>query len=113
MEEKVLEILEEYCEEAIGYTGDNMMEEGVIDSFTVINIVSELEDAFDIEIDAKVCGGGELQKQRSDHRAGGTVGRRVARRMPEWRYFLRGGVYAVFVSQVFHRKTKDFSIAFG
>ena len=53
MEEKVLEILEEYCEEAIGYTGDNMMEEVVIDSFTVINIVSELEDAFDIEIDAK------------------------------------------------------------
>ena len=30
-----------------------MMEEGVIDSFTVINIVSELEDIFDIEIDAK------------------------------------------------------------
>lgn len=53
MEEKILEILKEYCEEAISYTGDNMMEEGVIDSFTVINIVSELEDAFDIEIDAK------------------------------------------------------------
>ena len=53
MEEKVLEILEEYCEEAISYTGDNMMEEGIIDSFTVINIVSELEDAFDIEVDAK------------------------------------------------------------
>ena len=53
MEEKVLEILEEYCEEALDYTGDNMMEEGVIESFTVINIVSELEDVFDIEIDAK------------------------------------------------------------
>ncbi len=53
MEEKVLEILEEYCEEALDYDGDNMMEEGVIDSFTVINIVSELEDVFDIEIDAK------------------------------------------------------------
>ncbi len=53
MEEKVLEILEEYCEEALNYKGENMMEEGVIDSFTVINIVSELEDAFDIEIDAK------------------------------------------------------------
>ena len=49
MEEKVLEILEEYCEEALAYTGENMMEEGVIDSFTVINIVSELEDIFDIE----------------------------------------------------------------
>ncbi len=53
MEEKVLEILEEYCEEALDYKGENMMEEGIIDSFTVINIVSELEDAFDIEIDAK------------------------------------------------------------
>ena len=53
MEEKVLEILEEYCEEALAYTGENMMEEGVIDSFTVINIVIELEDIFDIEIDAK------------------------------------------------------------
>lgn len=53
MEEKVLEILEEYCEEALTYEGDNMMEEGIIDSFTVINIVSELEDVFDIEIDAK------------------------------------------------------------
>ena len=53
MGEKVLEILEEYCEEALAYTGENMMEEGVIDSFTVINIVSELEDIFDIEIDAK------------------------------------------------------------
>ncbi len=53
MEDKVLEVLEEYCEEALGYKGDNMMEEGVIDSFTVINIVSELEDVFDIEIDAK------------------------------------------------------------
>lgn len=53
MEEKVLEILEEYCEEALDYEGENMMEEGVIDSFTVINIVSELEDVFDIEIDAK------------------------------------------------------------
>lgn len=53
MKEKVWEILEEYCEEALTYRGDNMMEEGVIDSFTVINIVSELEDAFDIEIDAK------------------------------------------------------------
>ena len=30
-----------------------MMEDGVIDSFTVINVVSDLEDEFDIEIDAK------------------------------------------------------------
>ena len=53
MEEKVLEILEEHCEEALDYDGDSMMEEGVIDSFTVINVVSDLEEEFDIEIDAK------------------------------------------------------------
>ena len=53
MEEKVLEILEEHREEALDYDGDSMMEDGVIDSFTVINVVSDLEDEFDIEIDAK------------------------------------------------------------
>ena len=53
MEEKVLEILEEHCEEALDYDGDSMMEDGVIDSFTVINVVSYLEEEFDIEIDAK------------------------------------------------------------
>ncbi|MCI8772984.1 MAG: acyl carrier protein [Lachnospiraceae bacterium] len=53
MEERILEILEEHCEEALNYDGDSMMEEGVIDSFTVINVVSDLEDEFDIEIDAK------------------------------------------------------------
>lgn len=53
MEERILEILEEHCEEALDYDGDDMMEDGVIDSFTVINLVSDLEDEFDIEIDAK------------------------------------------------------------
>ncbi len=42
MEEKVLEILEEHCEEALDYDGDSMMEDGVIDSFTVINVVSDM-----------------------------------------------------------------------
>ena len=53
MEEKVLQILEELCIEALDYDGDCMMEDGIIDSFTVINVVSDLEDEFDIEIDAK------------------------------------------------------------
>ena len=53
MEEKILEILEEHCEEALDYDGDSMMEDGIIDSFTVINLISDLEDEFDIEIDAK------------------------------------------------------------
>lgn len=53
MEEKILEILEEHCEEALDYDGESMMEDGIIDSFTVINLISDLEDEFDIEIDAK------------------------------------------------------------
>lgn len=53
MEAKILEILEEHCEEALSYDGGSMMEDGIIDSFTVINVVSDLEDEFDIEIDAK------------------------------------------------------------
>lgn len=53
MEERILEILEEHCEEALTYEGNSMMEDGIIDSFTVINVVSDLEDEFDIEIDAK------------------------------------------------------------
>lgn len=53
MQERILEILSEHCEEALTYDGDSMMEDGIIDSFTVINVVSDLEDEFDIEIDAK------------------------------------------------------------
>ena len=44
MQEKILEILSEHCEEALTYNGDSMMEDGIIDSFTVINVVSDLED---------------------------------------------------------------------
>lgn len=53
MEEKILKILEDHCEEALYYDGDNMMGEGIIDSFTVINLVADIENEFDIEIDAK------------------------------------------------------------
>lgn len=53
MEERVLEILEEINEEIIDYNGDDMYGEGVITSVEVLDIVSNLEDEFDIEIDAK------------------------------------------------------------
>lgn len=52
MEERVLKILEEQCEEALDYDGDNMMGDGVMDSFTILDIVSGLEEEFGIEIDA-------------------------------------------------------------
>lgn len=53
MEEKIFNILEEHCEEALEYDGSSMMEDGIIDSFTIIAIVADLEDLFDIEIDAR------------------------------------------------------------
>lgn len=52
MEEKILEILGEVNEQLLGYTGDNMLKDGLVDSFELINIIGELEDAFNIEIDA-------------------------------------------------------------
>ena len=53
MEKKVMELLKEIDEEILGYEGENLFEAGLLDSFLVIDLVSELEDAFDIEIDAK------------------------------------------------------------
>ncbi len=52
MEEKILKILEEVNEELPEYTGNNMLKDGLVNSFELINIIGELEDAFDIEIDA-------------------------------------------------------------
>lgn len=51
--EKILEILEDNNDEIIYYNGDNLMGDGVISSFEILNIVSDLEEEFDIEIDAK------------------------------------------------------------
>lgn len=51
MEEKILAILEDVNEELLTYTGDNMLEDGIVNSFSFISLVSEIEDEFDIEID--------------------------------------------------------------
>lgn len=53
MEDRILEILEEVNEEILTYDGDDMYGEGVITSVEVLDIVSYIEDEFDIEIDAK------------------------------------------------------------
>ncbi len=65
MEEKILEILEEHCEEALDYDGDSMMEDGVIDSFTIISVVSDLEDVFDVEIDADYVVAGNFRNKEA------------------------------------------------
>lgn len=52
MEEKILEILKDVNEDILTYTGDNLVSDGIISSFDIISIISELEDALDIEVNA-------------------------------------------------------------
>lgn len=52
MEERVLKILGEINEDILTYEGDDMYNEGIVSSIDVIEIISELENEFDIEIDA-------------------------------------------------------------
>ncbi len=52
MEKKILDILSNAGDELLTYTGSNMVADDVIDSFGLISLISELEDAFGIEIDA-------------------------------------------------------------
>jgi len=53
MEERLLAVLAETNEEIPSYEGDNMIEDGLLDSFQVMDLVGDLEDEFEIEIDAK------------------------------------------------------------
>ena len=53
MEERLMEILGEINEDIVFCKEGNLFDAGLLDSFQVIELVSELEDAFDIEIDAK------------------------------------------------------------
>lgn len=53
MEDKVLEILAEINEDIYKYEGENLFDAGLMDSLQAVDLVAELEDAFDIEIDAQ------------------------------------------------------------
>ena len=53
MEEKIIEILREVNEEIPGYEGDNLFDAGLLDSLQAVDLVADLEDEFDIDIDAK------------------------------------------------------------
>jgi len=50
-EERILTVLKGINEKILTYDGPNMMEDGTLDSFELIEIVSQLEEEFDIEID--------------------------------------------------------------
>ena len=53
MEKRILDILASVNDELLTYTGNNMVDDEIIDSFELISIIGALEDAFDIEIDAE------------------------------------------------------------
>lgn len=53
MEEIILRILEDVNEDILSYDGNNMMGDGIIDSFEMIEIVANIEAALDIRIDAQ------------------------------------------------------------
>ena len=54
MKERILEILENIEPDIVTFEGDDLFESGVIDSMAIIDIVTEIEDEFDIEIDAEL-----------------------------------------------------------
>lgn len=65
MEEKILNILGEHCEAAMYYEGENMVADGIIDSFAVINIVNDLEETFDIYIDLEYIAASYFKNKES------------------------------------------------
>ena len=53
MKDRILEVLAGINEDILVYEGENLFDAGLLDSFLTIDLVSELEEAFDVEIDAK------------------------------------------------------------
>ncbi len=53
MKKVILELLENIDSDILMYQGTNMLADGIIDSFTLVEIVGVLEETFDIEINAQ------------------------------------------------------------
>lgn len=53
MEDKILAILGNINDELLTYAGQNMVDDGVVNSLDLIMLISELEETFRIEIDAE------------------------------------------------------------
>ena len=49
----MISVFNEINDEINSFEGDNLFEAGLLDSFQVLDLVAEIENAFDIEIDAK------------------------------------------------------------
>lgn len=48
--ETIIEILNDIDDEIVEYDGSNLLEDGVIDSFTIMEIISEISDKLGIDI---------------------------------------------------------------
>lgn len=53
MKEKIFNVLAEINEDIVLYKGENLFDAGILDSLQAVNLVAELEDALDIDIDAR------------------------------------------------------------
>lgn len=52
MREKIIEILRQVNEDIPGYKGKDMVEDGIIDSLEIMEIVAAVESEFHIEMEA-------------------------------------------------------------
>lgn len=50
MEERIIEILNDIDEDIVSSESNNLVEEGIIDSFTIVEILSDIEEQFGIKI---------------------------------------------------------------
>lgn len=53
MIEKIDRILSDINNDILNYNGNNLFEDGLLDSLQMVELVSSIEDEFNIEIDAK------------------------------------------------------------
>ena len=47
----IVEILNDIDDEILEFDGENLIDEGIIDSFTIMEIVTEIEEKFNCKID--------------------------------------------------------------
>lgn len=48
--ETIIEILNDIDDEIVEYDGENLLEDGVVDSFTIMEIIGEISDRLGIDI---------------------------------------------------------------
>lgn len=53
MREKIIEVIRSVNEDILKYDGDDMIGDGTVDSFEVIDLIMKLEEELGIEIDAE------------------------------------------------------------